>query len=140
MFGLSLAVLASAALAFAVLIVLLTSFVSIHENQVGVVAKRFSRTGSLPEGRVVALNGEAGFQAATLPPGIHFGYWPWQYKITKAPMTVIEQGHIGLVIANDGSPMPVDRVLSNVVDCDYFQDGANMLPTAAAVTCVPLTR
>jgi uncharacterized membrane protein YqiK len=106
---------------------LLTSFVSIQENQVGVVAKRFSGTGSLPEGRVVALNGEAGFQAATLPPGMHFGYWPWQYKISKYPLTVIQEGHIGLVMANDGAPMPVDRVLSNVVDCDFFQDGVKFL-------------
>ncbi len=108
-------------------IAFLASFVSIHETQVGVIAKRFSRSGSLPEGRVVALNGEAGFQAATLPPGIHFGYWPWQYKVSKYPLTVIEQGHIGLVIANDGSPTPVDRVLSNVVDSDFFQDGAKFM-------------
>ncbi len=42
-------------------------------------------------------------------------------------MMIIEQGHIGLVIANDGSPTPVDRVLSNVVDCDFFQDGAKFM-------------
>lgn len=117
----------SFAAGIALVIVFLTSFVSIHETQVGVVVKRFSRSGSLPEGRIVALNGEAGFQAATLPPGIHFGYWPWQYKVVKYQLTTIEQGHIGLVIANDGSPAPVDRVLSNVVDCDFFQDGAKFL-------------
>ncbi len=105
----------------------MASVVSIRENQVGVIAKRFSPTGSLPEGRVVALHGEAGFQAATLPPRVHFGYWPWQYKISKYPLTMIEQGHVGLVIANDGAAMPVDRVLSNVVDCDFFQDGAKFL-------------
>ncbi|MEP7355079.1 MAG: SPFH domain-containing protein [Acidobacteriota bacterium] len=103
------------------------SFASIREDQVGVVVKRFSPGGSLPQGRVVALNGEAGFQAATLPPGVHFGYWPWQYKITKYPLTVIEPGHLGLVIANDGSPMPVNRVLANPVDCDYFQDGVKFV-------------
>jgi uncharacterized membrane protein YqiK len=111
----------------AVVLILLSSFVSIRENQVGVVAKRFSPAGSLPEGRVVALKGEAGFQAATLPPGLHFPYWPWQYRISKYPITAIEQGYIGLVIANDGSPMPVDRVMSNVVDCDFFQDGVKFL-------------
>ncbi len=126
---LALRAIAVVAVLFAAALVLLTSFVSIHESQVGVIVKRFSRSGSLPEGRVVALNGEAGFQAATLPPGIHFGYWPWQYKIAKYPLTVIEQGHIGLVIANDGSPTPVDRVLSNVVDCDFFQDGAKFMRT-----------
>jgi uncharacterized membrane protein YqiK len=129
MFSLAFSLVATAAgiVALAIFIVVLTSFVSIRENQVGVVAKRFSGSGSLPEGRVVALKGEAGFQAATLPPGLHFPYWPWQYRITKYPITVIEQGYIGLVIANDGSPMPVDRVMSNVVDCDFFQDGVKFL-------------
>jgi uncharacterized membrane protein YqiK len=127
LFELGFGAIVAAVLILAALVAVLTSFVSIHENQVGVVVKRFSRTGSLPEGRIVALNGEAGFQAATLPPGIHFGYWPWQYKIEKYAMTIIEQGHIGLVIANDGAPAPVDRVLSNVVDCDFFQDGAKFM-------------
>ncbi|MEP6962500.1 MAG: SPFH domain-containing protein, partial [Acidobacteriota bacterium] len=120
-------IITAVAVGFAVLMIVLSSFVSIHENQVGVVAKRISSGGSLPEGRIVALNGEAGFQAATLPPGLHFGYWPWQYRITKAPITMIEQGHIGLVIANDGAPTPVDRVLSNVVECGFFQDGVKFM-------------
>ena len=109
------------------LLTALTSVVLVREDQVGVVVKRFSRGGSMPEGRVVALDGEAGYQAATLPPGVHFGYWLWQYKISKHPMTVIEPGFVGLVIANDGAQMPVNRVLSKVVDCDYFQDGVRFM-------------
>lgn len=102
---------------------LLSSFVYIHENQVGVVIKRFAPGGKqLPEGRIVALNGEPGYQARTLGPGTHFGYWPFQYKVEKFPMTAIQPGSIGLVIANDGAPMPVDRVLCQTVECDYFQD------------------
>lgn len=115
------------ALAFVAAVALLTSFVSIREDQVGVVIKRFSRGKALPEGRVVALEGEAGYQARALAPGVHFGYWTWQYKIEKHPITVIAPGHIGLVIANDGEPMPVNRVLSNVVDCDHFQDAEKFL-------------
>ncbi len=107
---------------FLVILALLTSFIYIREDQVGVLVKTFSSNGTLPEGRVVALNGEAGYQARTLPPGLHFGYWVWQYKVEKYRITVIEPGNVGLVIANDGAPMPVDRVLSNVVDCGYYQD------------------
>lgn len=103
------------------------SFVYIRENQVGVVVKRLSGAGPLPQGRVVALNGEAGYQARTLAPGLHSGLWIWQYKIEKFPLTVIEPGKIGLVIANDGSPMPVERVLSNMIDCNYFQDAEKFL-------------
>src|SRR6185436_11736256 len=62
-----------------------------------------------------------------LAPGVYFGYWVWQYRIEKYRITVVEPGHIGLVLANDGAPMPVDRVLSNIVDCDFFQDGAKFL-------------
>ncbi|MEQ1946693.1 MAG: SPFH domain-containing protein [Bryobacteraceae bacterium] len=101
----------------------LASFVYIRENQLGVVVKRFAPGGQLlPEGRIVALNGEPGYQARTLGPGTHFGYWPFQYKVEKFPMTVIQPGSIGLVIANDGAPMPVERVLCVAVECDYFQD------------------
>jgi uncharacterized membrane protein YqiK len=111
----------------AVVLIILNSVVSIRENQVGVVVKRFSPGKALPEGRVVALEGEAGYQARPLGPGIHFPYWFWQFKVEKHPITRIEQGHIGLVIANDGDPMPVDRVLAKVVDCDFFQDAAKFL-------------
>ena len=109
------------------ILIFLNSFVSIHEDQVGVIVKRFSPGKSLPEGRVVALEGEAGYQARPLGPGVHFPFWPWQYKIEKHPITRIEQGYVGLVIANDGDAMPTDRVLANVVDCEFFQDAAKFL-------------
>ena len=125
--GFSASTWAASAVAVVAAWAVLTSFVSIREYQVGGVVKRFSRKGSLPEGRIVALNGEAGYQAATLAPGIYFGYWVWQYKIEKYRITVVEPGHIGLVMANDGEPMPVDRVLSSMVECDYFQDGPKFL-------------
>lgn len=108
-------------------IILAKSIVSIRENQVGVVVKKFSRGTALPSGRIVALNGEAGYQAKTLAPGLHLGYWPWQYKIEKYRLTAIQPGNIGLVIANDGASMPVDRVLSNLVECDHFQDAEAFL-------------
>ena len=41
--------------------------VVIGERQVGVVVKKFGRR-TLPVGRLVALDGEAGYQAETLPP------------------------------------------------------------------------
>lgn len=107
---------------FLAVLAILTSFIYIREDMVGVLVKKFSFTGTLPEGRVVALKGEAGYQARTLPPGLYFGYWAWQYKVEKYKITVIEPGNIGLVIANDGAPMPVDRVLSTVVECGSFQN------------------
>lgn len=109
-------------------LVLVSSLVIIRENQVGVVIKKLSPGGkSLPEGRIVALEGEPGYQARTLPPGLHFGYWMLQYKIEKHPLTIIPPGRIGLVIANDGAAMPVDHILAAAVDCSDFQDGEKFL-------------
>jgi len=117
-----------ALIALYIVVTLLRSFVSIKENQVGVVVKRFSLGGKrLPEGRLIALNGEPGYQARTLSPGVHWGYWPWQYSVRKYQMTVIAPGQIGLVIANDGSPMPVERTLCTAVDCELFQDAEKFL-------------
>lgn len=43
------------------------------EDRIGLVTKKFVLFGKqqLPEGRIVATNGEAGFQAQTLAPGIY---------------------------------------------------------------------
>ena len=108
------------------LAILLSGFVLIRERQAGIVVKRFARK-SLPPGRFIALNGEAGLQADTLAPGLHFGYWPWQYRVIKVPITVVPQGELALVLAADGAPIPSERILGRVVDCDSFQDARKFL-------------
>ena len=100
--------------------------VLIHERQVGVVVKKFS-TRSLAPGHLLALDGEAGYQADTLAPGLHFGYWRWQYRILKVPVTVVPQGEIALVVAADGAAIPSERILGKVVACDTFQDARKFL-------------
>lgn len=108
------------------LILWFLGFTVIAENEVGVVVKKFSMT-SLPAGRIVAVNGEAGYQAETLAPGWHMFLWPWQYKIEKTPMIVIPQGQIALVVAADGSTIPGERILAKMVECDDFQDAKKFL-------------
>ena len=100
--------------------------VLIQERQVGIVVKRFG-TRALPPGRFVALGGEAGYQADTLAPGLHFGYWRWQFRIIKVSVTVVPQGEIALVLAADGAPILPERILGKVVDCDNFQDARKFL-------------
>lgn len=112
-------------LGFAAL-VLLSSLVLIRERQVGIVVKRFASK-SLAPGRLIALAGEAGLQAETLAPGLHFGYWPWQYRIIKVPVTLVPQGEIALVLTADGDAIPSERILAKVVDCDNFQDARKFL-------------
>jgi uncharacterized membrane protein YqiK len=108
------------------LIPFLTGAVLIRERQVGVVVKKFGG-GALQPGRLIALNGEAGYQADTLAPGLHFGYFRWQYRILKVTVTVVPQGEIALVVAADGAPIPAERILGRVVDCDNFQDARKFL-------------
>ncbi|MCW6053308.1 flotillin family protein [Lyngbya sp. CCAP 1446/10] len=100
--------------------------IAIGEREVGIVTKKFSSK-NLPSSRLIALDGEGGLQADTLPPGWHFGYFPWQYSIKKEPVVVVPQDEIGLIIANDGATIPPDRILGTVVDCDNFQNARKFL-------------
>ena len=100
--------------------------VLITERQVGIVIKRFGGR-SLAPGCLIALDGEAGYQADILAPGLHFGLWRWQYRVLKAPVTVVPQGEIALVLAADGTAMPAERILGKVVECDNFQDARKFL-------------
>src|SRR5262245_26941561 len=84
----------------------LLGFRYIPHNRVGIVEKLWSRKGSLTHGRIVAVEGEAGFQAELLRGGVHAGYFPWQYRIHKQPLVMISEGKIGYVYARDGSPLP----------------------------------
>ena len=99
--------------------------VIIPDDCIGVVNKKFVLFGqfkALPDGDVVALRGEAGLQAATLAPGIHFLYWPWQYEILVSKFTTIPEGKIGIVEARGGKALSGGRVLGRFIDCDSFQD------------------
>ena len=103
--------------------------VIVPDDRIGLVVKKFtlSNTNRLPDGRIVAIHGEAGMQAKTLAPGLYWRMWPWQYAITMAPFTIIEQNKLGLVKAKDGAPLDIGRVLGKPVDCDKFQDGVAFL-------------
>jgi len=108
----------------------LLGVVIIPQDSLGVVNKRFVLFGkhrALPDGRIIALNGEAGIQADTLAPGIHSGYWPWQYQIEVEKFTDIPEDKIGIVDSRDGLPLAAGRVLGRRVDCDSFQDARRFL-------------
>lgn len=99
----------------------------IANNRVGIVEKLWSMQGSVKEGKIIALNGEAGLQANLLRGGMHFGYWRWQYRIHKAPLITISQGKIGYVYARDGQPLHASQTLGHVVPCNNFQDARAFL-------------
>ncbi|MBL0316852.1 MAG: flotillin family protein [Flavobacteriales bacterium] len=106
--------------------------VIVPEDKLGLVTKKFVLFGSnreLPDGRIIATKGEAGYQARTLAPGLYWGMWPWQYGVDFHPFTVIPEGKIGLVLANDGVEIPTGNILARKVDCDNFQDAQHFLET-----------
>ncbi len=102
--------------------------VIIGDKEVGVVTKRFDPGGKkLPEGKLIALNGESGIQADTLAPGLYWGKWPWMYNVRRTPITDIPAGQIGLVLAVDGASIPPERILAKVVQSDNFQNARAFL-------------
>lgn len=103
----------------------LLGIIFIPEDKIGLVTKKFVLMGDnreLPDGRIIATKGEAGYQAQTLAPGIYFWKWIWQYEITQQPLIIIPNGKIGLLVAKDGNELASGRVLAPAVACDSFQD------------------
>ena len=116
-----LTILTYAGLALVLLsLILWVSIRFIREDESGLVIKRFGPR--LPPGRIVAMNGEAGYQAKMLNPGLHFPMWRWRYKIVRVPLVVVSPGEIALVVAADGAAIPSERVLGKEVRCNQFQD------------------
>jgi uncharacterized membrane protein YqiK len=106
--------------------------VIIPENKIGLVTKKFVLFGSnksLPDGRIIATNGEAGYQAKGLAPGVYFWMWFWQYDIKMQDFVIIPEGKIGLIVAKDGAELETGRVLARKVECDSFQDAETFLNT-----------
>lgn len=108
----------------------LFGMVIVPEDKTGLVTKKFVLFGvnkEMPDGRIIATKGEAGFQAKTLAPGLYFWKWVWQYDINMESFTVIPEGKIGLVLAKDGSEIPTGNILAQRAECDNFQDAEMFL-------------
>jgi len=108
----------------------LLGVVVVPDNRIGITTKKFALFGphrALPDGRIIALNGEAGYQADTLPPGLYVGYWPWQYKVDRVQFFTVPPGKLGCVEACDGQALPAGRIIARQVDCDSFQDARAFL-------------
>ncbi len=104
--------------------------VIVPEDKIGLVTKKFVLFGSnrgLPDGRIIATKGEAGFQAQTLAPGLYWFMWPWQFGVDMVPFTVVPEGKIALVLSKDGVEIPTGHILARRVDCDNFQDATAFL-------------
>lgn len=86
-------------------LLILPSIRVIGPTEVGLVMKRFGFK-KLSEDNPIAFEGEAGYQADLLMPGLRFKLWVL-YKVTKFPWVQIPAGEIGVVIAQVGHPLPI---------------------------------
>ena len=101
---LSLLIVAVALLAAVALYVLARSTIVIGPAQIGLVIKRVSRRHNTTD-TPIAMNGEAGYQADLLMPGVRFKLWP-TYAVVKYPWVQVPAGEIGVVISQIGEALP----------------------------------
>jgi len=112
------------------LIFWLLGVIMVSDDSLGVITKKFVLFGHnrrLPDGKIIALHGEAGYQADTLSPGLHFALWPWQYTVERVKFCTIPQGKVGCVEACDGKALDSGRIVAKSVACDSFQDARAFL-------------
>ena len=95
----------AATLALVLMVLILPSMRRIGPTEVGLVTKRFSSR-KLSDDNPVALNGEAGYQADLLMPGLRWKFWI-VYRVDKFSWVQVPAGEIGVVIAQVGQPLPI---------------------------------
>src|SRR3954447_12777660 len=84
-------------------LVVFRSFHSIGAAEVGLVTKRIGK--NLEGDQLVALKGEAGYQADLLMPGLRFKLWPI-FAVDRYPWVQVPPDHVGIVIAQVGESLP----------------------------------
>jgi len=90
-------------LALVVLVVVARSFIVIGPAQVGLVTRRISSRHNATDDPI-AFEGEAGYQAGLLMPGVRFKLWP-THSVAKYPWVQVPAGEIGVVISQIGKPL-----------------------------------
>ncbi|MDW5562909.1 MAG: SPFH domain-containing protein [Methanomassiliicoccus sp.] len=97
----------------------------IQDDQVGIKRKKMFGK-AMPQGHIIALDGEVGIQADTLMPGL---YWkmPLIWAVDRVGVVRIGPDSIGVVNAIDGRPMQKGRVLGDEVESNNFQDAKMFL-------------
>ena len=102
-----------------------TSFFYVGQLETGHVVKRFMGA-SLPQGKIIAVNGETGPQAQIYGPGLKFVPLIRLYAdIEILPVVDIPKGYYGLVTALDGRKLPEDVVIASPLP------GTSIAPSAA---------
>lgn len=95
-----------------------TSFVNIDASRVGHL-KRIYAFEELPEGRIIALDGQKGPQARILGPGFHFSpFIRVLYDVEQYPTIKIPEGSYGEITSLDGASMPSGMFIAPAIPDD----------------------
>src|SRR4029078_11817993 len=85
--------------------------VNIGAKEVGIKERRYMGR-RMPQGRVVATDGEVGLQADVLKPGLHFVMYPIERVVQKVPLFEIGADELGVIEPIDGEPMPMGSIFA----------------------------
>lgn len=100
----------------------LTSFVLIDAQSVGHL-KRIYAWNELPEGRIIALDGQKGPQARVLGPGFHFKpFIRVLFSVEQKNVITVPDGSYGEITALDGKPMPEGMYIAPSIPDDKLSD------------------
>ena len=114
----------------AIVAVFETSVIRVPADQVGIVRKLYGFA-NLPDGRLIATNGETGYQAEVISPGT-FRLVPFFNVVNTLeyfPLVTVPQGFYGRVVARDGVPLPAGQIMADAwpeqdyqrfLDAEYF--------------------
>ena len=105
----------------------LLGFRYVPHDQVGVVERLWSPRGALTEGRILATQGEAGFQADILRGGVHTRYPSFAYRVHRVPLVTVPEGSLAYVYARDGEALAPTQSLGRTVPSNDFQDARAFL-------------
>ncbi|MCB1491878.1 MAG: hypothetical protein KDJ77_08785, partial [Rhodobiaceae bacterium] len=99
-----------------------TSFVFVDANSVGHLKRIYGFT-DLPEGHIVALDGQKGPQAQILGPGFHvIPLVRVLYDFEQYPVVTVPNGYYGQITALDGAAMPEGMFIAPAIPDDQVAD------------------
>jgi uncharacterized membrane protein YqiK len=85
--------------------------VNVGAQEVAIKERRYLGR-RMPQGRVVATEGEVGIQADVLKPGLHFVWYPVETVVRKVPLVEIGADEMGIIEAIDGEPMQTGSIFA----------------------------
>ncbi|MCA9295470.1 MAG: hypothetical protein KC983_03115, partial [Phycisphaerales bacterium] len=103
--------------------VVLSSARFISQDEAGIVIKNVGS--DIPQGGIIAVNGEKGPQAEILGPGLHLFYWPGLYTVDEVRLVEIGPDEVGLLTAVDGLPLPAGQAFAPEWETDRYRDMLN---------------